>query len=78
MIKVFMHFFIIFFFTFLNLTLLIFIWTQSNFPSARHDNQFFLLFFSSYLFRALMRIINGRPGLSTTLHVRIVLKGVVF
>ena len=30
---------------FLNLAFLIFVWTQSNFSSAWHDNQFFFLFF---------------------------------
>ena len=35
---------------FLNLAFLIFVWTQSNFSSAWHDNQFFLFFFFLFSF----------------------------
>ena len=35
---------------FLNLAFLIFVQTQSNFSSAWHDNQFFFLFFYSFIF----------------------------
>ena len=37
-----------FFLNFLNLASLIFVWTQSNFSSAWHDNQFFFFFFCSH------------------------------
>ena len=40
--------FVQFFIIFLNLTLLIFIWTWLNFSSAWHDNQFFFFFFFTF------------------------------
>ena len=54
MIVVFHHFFQ---HIFLNLAFLIFVWTQSNFSSAWHDNQFFFCSFS-FLFRELSTLGN--------------------
>ena len=44
---------------FLNLAFLIFVWTQSNFSSAWHNNQFFFFFYSFFfIFRELSTLGN--------------------
>ena len=70
---------------FFNLAFLIFVWTQSNFSSAWHDNQFFFFFYSfvfsfflNSLLWATLHVVDGLPAWSISSHVRIVLKGLAF